>query len=323
MNRFLAMVAAASLMSLGAAAQTAGQVSGSANSGAGVQAGQTNANVNSSTTAGADAGASRSSRQANASGIASNDSAASVDGKSASVNSSSTGSLAAGTTIPATLTKPVDARKAKAGDEVAAKTTQDVRSDSGVVIPRGSRLVGHVTDAKAKANGDAESSLGIAFDHAVLRNGQQIPFHAGIRSLAAAENTTSASMGDDNFGSMGGGTAMSAPAVGGGGRGGLLGGAGGAVGGATSTVANTAGGVGNGVEHTAANVGANAGGAVSGTTRGAAGNLSSQNEGVVGLKGLSLNSAASSATQGSVITSAGKDVKLDSGTQMLLQVNQQ
>ena len=266
-------------------------------------------------------GANRGNRKAGANGnaTAGNDSSASVNGDSAGANTSSAGALASGTTIPATLTKPIDARKAKAGDEVAAKTTQDVRSDSGVVIPRGSRLVGHVTDAKAKAKGDSESALGIAFDHAVLRNGQQVPLNASIKALAAAANTTSASMGDDNLGTMGSSSMGATAASPAGGRGGLLGGAGSAVGGATSTVGNTAGGVTNGVGNAAGSLGTNAGGAVNGT----AGQLSSQSQGVVGLDGLSLNSAASNATQGSVITSAGKDVKLDSGTQMLLQVNQQ
>ena len=229
--------------------------------------------------------------------------------------------MAAGTTIPAALTKPVDARKAKPGDEIAAKTTQEVRSTSGVVIPRGSRLIGHVTDAKAKAKGDSESALGIAFDHAVLKNGQQVPLNASIKAIAAAANSTSASMGDDalagnsSLGSQAAGNVS--PAEGGGG--GLLGGAGRTVGGATSAVGNTAGGVASGVGNTAAGVGANAGGAVNG----AAGQLTSSSQGVIGLNGLQLNSAASNATQGSVITSAGKDVKLDTGTQMLLQVNQQ
>jgi hypothetical protein len=36
------------------------------------------------------------------------------------------------------------------------------------------------------------------------------------------------------------------------------------------------------------------------------------------LNGLNLNAAASNATEGSVITSAGKNVHLDSGTRMLL-----
>jgi hypothetical protein len=39
---------------------------------------------------------------------------------------------------------------------------------------------------------------------------------------------------------------------------------------------------------------------------------------VFGLNGLSLNTAASNATEGSVITSVGKNVHLDSGTRMLV-----
>src|SRR5437879_7198270 len=49
-----------------------------------------------------------------------------------------------------------------------------------------------------------------------------------------------------------------------------------------------------------------------------AGQLTSNSQGVFGLNGLNLNAAGSNATQGSVITSAGKNVHLDSGTRMLL-----
>src|SRR5215472_14000090 len=219
MKRVLIAVAAASVVSF-AAVQTSAQASGSANSSTSVQAGQNSANVNSSNSVDANAKNNRKHSQANAgaSGSASNDNAASVNGKSVSTRTSGTGEWAAGTTISATLSKPVDARKAKPGDEISAKTTQEVRSASGVVIPRGSRLVGHVTDAKAKANGDSESALGIAFDHAVLRNGQQLPLHANIKALARAANNTSAAMSDDGLGgasnpSLGGGVAA-APSAG-------------------------------------------------------------------------------------------------------------
>jgi len=207
---------------------------------------------------------------------------------------------------------------------VMAKTTQDVRADSGVMIPRGSRLVGHVTHAKAKAKGDSESALGIAFDRAILRNGQEVPLNATIRALAASTNSASSSMGDESLGgsgssSLGGDMSVTAPAAHAGG--GVLGGAANTVGGAAGTVGSTAGGAVSGVGNTAANVGANAGGAVRGTTLGA-GQLTSQSQGVIGLNGLSLSSAASNSTSGTLITSTGKDVKLDSGTQMLLQINQ-
>ena len=318
MKQFLIAVATIGLLSLGVSAQTSAQAAGSASGNTGVQAGQTSTNVNSSTSVDADANARRGNSNADAN--SSNSSSASMSGSS--VNAHSAGSLAAGTTIPATLSKPIDARKAKSGDQVTAKTTQDIRSNAGVVIPRGSRLIGHVTDAKAKAKGDSESALGIAFDQAVLKNGEQIPLNASIRALAASDNA-SASMGDENFGrannsSLGSDVSASAPR----GGGGLLGGSGNAVGGATSAVGSAAGGAANGVDNTAANVGANAGGAINGATRGATGQLSSQSQGVIGMRGLSLSSAASNSTSGSVITSTGKDVRLDSGTQMLLQVNQ-
>jgi hypothetical protein len=67
-----------------------------------------------------------------------------------------------------------------------------------------------------------------------------------------------------------------------------------------------------------------AAGSVAGTSKGAvgglnaAGQLTSNSQGVFGLNGLNLNAAASSATEGSVITSTGKNVHLDSGTRMLL-----
>src|SRR5262245_61195065 len=80
------------------------------------------------------------------------------------VNSSA--QLTAGTTIAATLVKPVDAKKAKQGDEVTAKAAQNVVANGSVVIPRGTTLMGHVTDAKPKAKGESQSSLGIAFDKA-------------------------------------------------------------------------------------------------------------------------------------------------------------
>ena len=48
--------------------------------------------------------------------------------------SAATTSAAGNTTIAATLSKSIDAKKAKVGDEVTAKTLQELRSASGVVI---------------------------------------------------------------------------------------------------------------------------------------------------------------------------------------------
>src|SRR5207302_54088 len=95
--------------------------------------------------------------------------------------------------------------------------------------------------------------------------------------------------------------------------------AGGAAGAVTTTAAKVGGGAGGAV-----NSAANAGGSIAGVSKGAvgglntAGQLTSNSQGVFGLNGLNLDAAASNATQGSVITSAGKNVHLNSGTRMLL-----
>lgn len=50
----------------------------------------------------------------------------------------------------------------------------------------------------------------------------------------------------------------------------------------------------------------------------ASGQLSANSRGVFKLSGITLNSAASSGAQGSVVTSTGKNVHLDRGTRMVL-----
>jgi hypothetical protein len=83
--------------------------------------------------------------------------------------------------------------------------------------------------------------------------------------------------------------------------------------------------------NTASSVPVNAGGTLNAATRstGAIGGLTSEgrlasnSSGVFGLHGLSIDSAASSATQGSMIISSAKNVHLDSGTQMLLSASGQ
>jgi hypothetical protein len=95
------------------------------------------------------------------------------------------------------------------------------------------------------------------------------------------------------------------------------------VGTVTNTAASaegTTGGTLNSTVNSAGSVAGSANGAANGAVGGlnSAGQLTSNSRGVFGLNGLNLNSAASNATQGSVITSTGKNVHLDSGTRMLL-----
>ena len=87
-------------------------------------------------------------------------------------------------TVDAVLDKSVDAKKNKTGDQVSATLSADVKSANGTVIPKGSKLVGHITEAKPKAKGEANSELGIAFDKAVPKGGkEQLPVRASIHGL--------------------------------------------------------------------------------------------------------------------------------------------
>ena len=236
-------------------------------------------------------------------------------------NGQTNASLGSGAAINAELTAPVDSKKAKAGDSVAARTIEAAKSDGKTVIPKGSKLVGHVTQASARAKGDSESALGIVFDKAILKNGEEVPLNVAIQALASAQSTAVASGGNDTgiMSGAGGSPMGSGRTSGGGAMGGVTSAAGATAGTVTNTAANagnTAGGALNSTVHSAANTTAAGPGAVGGLN--ATGQLMSNSRGVFGMQGVNLSSATAGAAQGSVITSAGKNLHLDSGTQMLL-----
>ena len=236
----------------------------------------------------------------------------------------------------ATLERSVDARRAKPGDEVSARTNESFTTANGTTIPRGSRLVGRVTEARAHARGEGEaaSQLGIVFDRAELPDGRVVPMQATIQAVAAARSQAqgrlgSASRGAGDFGSShasgGGYAAGGLGAVGGlgGAGGGVVGGAAGhagaAVGGATRLPRSGVGAAASGAGAATA-----AGGLARAPSAGAVGGLSGSGQwlagsrGVFGIGDLQLASAAAGSAQGSVITSASRNVRLDGGTQLLL-----
>lgn len=108
-----------------------------------------------------------------------------------------------GAEMNATLSQTVDARKAKPGDAVTATLTDDVRANGRLLLFKGTTLVGRVTEAQARTrradSGDtsADSRLGIAFEKAVLRDGQEVPINATIEAVAAADPAASSSSRPD------------------------------------------------------------------------------------------------------------------------------
>jgi len=227
--------------------------------------------------------------------------------------------LSSSTVFNATLSSPLDSKKSKPGDAVTAHTAESVKAEGKSVLPKGTKLVGHVTQASARAKGDTESALAIRFDRAILKNGQEVPLNVAIRAIASAQ--TAASVAGSDLDAVGGAGAYAngSGSSGRGAVGALVSTARGATGSVTNTVAG-AGSLADSTVSTATRTTVGASGAATGAVGGlnSAGQLTSNSHGVFGLNGLNLKAAETGGAQSSLITSAGKNVHLDSGTRMLL-----
>jgi len=172
--------------------------------------------------------------------------------------------------FPTILVKPLDSKKLKQGDQVVCQTTAVLHTRSGMVIPNKSKVIGQVTQAKARSKGDSESSLAIAFDKIQLPNGKDVPFKGVLQAVApslggnSGPDTGAASPGTIPNGRGADLSTMPAPS--------------------STRVPDTVG------VHPL---------------------ITSQSAGVLGIPSLQMD-------KDSVLTSSGKEVKLDSGTQMLI-----
>ena len=210
---------------------------------------------------------------------------------SAGSNAGATATATAGAIISTTLTKTLDSKKVKPGDPVTARTIEPVKKNGQTVIPSGATIEGHVTQASAKQGGDAYSSLGIVFDKAVLKNGEEIPLKATLQAIAApAEVINGPANAGVDTGPVGGGApqsgGMSQP-------------------GRPSTMYSPP--TAPDVDSTRQPAGANGNG-----------RLTPQSRGVYGLSGISMKESTQDNPQAALLTSTNKTVHLDSGTQLLL-----
>jgi hypothetical protein len=195
------------------------------------------------------------------------------------------------------------------------KTTQAVRQNGEVVVPKGARLIGHVTDVQQRTRSDNESVIGIAFDR-LQKGSMDVPIAATIVSITQAHARTQSSASDDMFGSqtMTSSSSRSSTSAGSGrgGGGGLLGGVGNTVGGVVNTTTSTVGNV--------------AGGATTavGSTVGATTNAAANTTGNLGgtLRGLQITqSSNASAEGGSTLSLTGGNLRLESGATFNLSIS--
>ena len=205
--------------------------------------------------------------------------------------------IAAGTIIPAELAKTLDAKKAKLNDEVVAKVAEDLLAHGQIIIPRGSKIIGHVTEVKSRSKTEPQSTIGIVFDRLLLKDGRTMPLQVAVQAIRGPVRP--ASTMDSEMGGNAGASSIPGRVTDGMDP----------IGGARSYPNSS---------DTHPNIpGPTAGGDK--PTNASTGGLSSSTHGVVGLSGLSLTSSA----QGSVFSSTSQNVHLDSGSQMLLLVNKQ
>jgi hypothetical protein len=200
--------------------------------------------------------------------------------------------------VNAALNSSVDSKKAKPGEQIVAHTTEAVKSSDGrTILPNGTKLIGHVTQASARAKGQGESMLAIQFDKAEMKNHQEMPLNVVIQAVAAPGREASA-YGSYTERTTAPGTPNNAP-----GNNPSLSGSRGAR--PESTPTND--------PYPSANPNGTSGGESN-----SAGPLPANTRGVYGLEGVRLTANANG--EGTVLTSSTKNVHLDGGTRLLLAV---
>jgi hypothetical protein len=186
--------------------------------------------------------------------------------------------FAPGTIIRVELVKPVDAKKAKVGDEVIGKTMDDFLGDKkDVVAAKGLRVVGHIAEVSPR-EGDSASKLGIAFDKIVPKSGTDVALKASLQAIGLPQsNASPGAAGSDDQEMVDSARGAAKLSMGVPGR--------------------------DGPDYGTPSQG------------GSGAQLPPNAQGVVGMPGVSL----STGTAGdSLLSSAKRNVKLDSGTQMIL-----
>jgi hypothetical protein len=85
--------------------------------------------------------------------------------------------------FPVKVTKTLDSSKLKEGDTVELETSGGFKLPDGTLVPKGSKIFGLVTAAKARSKGDSQSQLVIAFDKLNVANGKQLAVKGTVQAV--------------------------------------------------------------------------------------------------------------------------------------------
>ncbi len=218
--------------------------------------------------------------------------------------------LGSGTAINGELQNTLDVKKARVGDPVILKTTKAIKHNGQTVVPKGTQLLGRVTEVAQKTKSNGGSRLGMVFDRIEGKH-LSAPINASITSIInlAANSNGGDTGGADLFGSSSTSASAARNSSGGGG---LLGGVSSTVGSTTGGLTNTAGGLLNTTTQTVGSV-TNTAGQTLGNTTGSVFRT---------VNGIQIsNSVGGSVQAGTILSAAGKNIRLDKGTNFQLQLN--
>jgi hypothetical protein len=109
--------------------------------------------------------------------------------------------------FPVTVSKTLDSSKLKEGDSVELETGAGFKLANGTLVPKGSKLTGHVTASKARSKGDSDSQLTLAFDKLDVANGKQLSVKGMVQAVFPATEEAEPLMAGKASGAAGGGYA--------------------------------------------------------------------------------------------------------------------
>ena len=153
--------------------------------------------------------------------------------------------------ISEALQSTLDVKKAQVGDEVVMKTTKSIKQNGETIVPKGTNLIGRVTEVQQKSKNNGASKIGMIFDRIEGKN-LDAPISASIVSIL---NTGAKTNIADTFDSDISGSSSTSGRTSSSSGGGLLGGVASTVGGVANTATQTVGGVTNTVGSTTQTLG--------------------------------------------------------------------
>jgi hypothetical protein len=92
--------------------------------------------------------------------------------------------LPPGTVLSVELSKSLDVKKSKANAKIEARTAVDLLVHGQIVVARNTKIIGHVTEAKAHSKTSPGSMLGISFERMLLKGGREVPLQALVQAIA-------------------------------------------------------------------------------------------------------------------------------------------